>query len=253
MKRWIWRGLIVVVVLVIAAVLAALYFLGAIVKKGVETAGPNITKTTVKLDGAKLSIFSGNGELKGFLVGNPEGFNSPSAVRVGSVGVDVQPGSVFSDKVVVRSVKVLAPEITFEGTLGGNNLGKLLANIRGTEEKDKQATSKKEQSSSKKLQVDDFLITGGKINLSTSLLGGKSTTLTLPEIHLTNLGQGTDGISASELAERVFKVIVEETVKAVTDSAVGKSLSEISKKIPGATTEEADKATRGLKDLLKKK
>src|SRR2546428_4088038 len=137
MKRWIWRGLIVLVVLVIAAVLAALYFLGTIVKKGVESAGPNITKTTVKLDGAKLSIFSGSGELKGFLVGNPEGFNSPSAVRVGSVGVDVQPGSVFSDKVVVRSVKVLAPEITFEGTLGGNNLSKLLANIRGTEEKDK--------------------------------------------------------------------------------------------------------------------
>src|SRR2546422_2170121 len=101
MKRWVLRGLMVLVVLLIAAVLAALYFLGAIVKKGVESTGPHITKTTVRLDAAKLSILSGNGELKGFLVGNPEGFNSPSAVRVGSVEVGVQPGSVFSDKVVV--------------------------------------------------------------------------------------------------------------------------------------------------------
>jgi len=253
MKRWVLRGLIVLVVLVIAGVLAALYFLGAIVKRGVETAGPNITKTTVKLDGATLSILSGNGELKGFLVGNPEGFNTPSAVRVGSVAIGVQPGSVFSDKVVVRSVKVLGPEITFEGTLTGNNLNKILANIRGTEEKDKQATSKQGQSSSKKMQVDDFLITGGKINLSTSLLGGQSTTLALPEIHLTNLGQGSDGITAAELAERVFKAIVDETVKQVTEGSVGKNISDFTKKLPGSATQQLDKATGGLKDLLKKK
>jgi uncharacterized protein involved in outer membrane biogenesis len=207
----------------------------------------------VKLDSASLSILSGHGELKGFLVGNPEGFNSPSAVRAGSVAVGVQPGSVFSDKVVVRSVKVVAPEITFEGTLAGNNLSKILANIRGAEEKDKQATTKQEQSSSKKLQVDDFLVTGGKIRLTTSLLGGQSATLTLPEIHLTNLGQGKDGITAAELSERVFRVIVEETIKQVGQSSIGKSISDFKEKIPGTTTQQVDKVKRGLEDLLKKK
>lgn len=252
MKRWVLRGAIALAVLLIVGVVAALYFLGAIVKRGVESTGPKITKTTVKLDSATLSIFSGQGELKGFLVGNPEGFNSPSAVRAGSVAVGIQPGSVFSDKVLVRSVKVVGPEITFEGTLAGNNLSTILANIRGTEEKDKQAT-KKEQSSSKKLQVDDFLVTGGKIHLTTSLLGGQSATLTLPEIHLTNLGQGSDGITAAELSERVFRVIVEETVKQVAESSIGKSISDVTKKIPGAATQQVDKVTRGLGDLLKKK
>lgn len=253
MKRWVLLSVIALIVLLILGVAGALYFLGAIVKKGVESTGPKITRTTVKLDSATLSIFSGHGELKDFLVGNPEGFSSPSAVRAGSVAVGVQPGSVFSDKVVVRSVRVVGPEITFEGTLAGNNLSKILANIRGTEEKDKQATTKKEQSSSKKLQVDDFLITGGKIHLTTSLLGGQSATLILPEIHLTNLGQGKDGITASELAERVFRVIVEETVRQVGESSIGKSLPDVTKQIPGAATQQVDKVKRGLEDLLKKK
>jgi len=87
----------------------------------------------------------------------------------------------MSDKVVVHSVKVLAPEITFEGNLGGNNLNKLLDNIKGTSEKDKQATTKEEKSSQKKLQVDDFLITGAKVHLATSLLGDRSATLSIPK------------------------------------------------------------------------
>ena len=40
--------------------------------------------------------------------------NSQSSVRVGSVALKVVPGSVLKDKVIVRSVRVEAPEITYE-------------------------------------------------------------------------------------------------------------------------------------------
>jgi hypothetical protein len=62
---------LVVVVLVVAAVVAAGFFLGAIIKKGVETAGPMITKTDVKLDSANLALLSGSGQLKGFNLSVP--------------------------------------------------------------------------------------------------------------------------------------------------------------------------------------
>src|SRR6185503_5941002 len=208
----------ILIALVIVAVVCVFFFLGTIVKKGVEKAGPRVTKTEVKLDGATLSLFSGSGELKGFLVGNPEGFKSPAAIKVGSTAVQVQPGSVMSDKVVVHSVKVLAPEITFEVNLSGNNLSKLLDNIKGSAEKDKQATTKEEKSSSKKLQVDDFLITGAKVQGSAAVLGaGWSGSVTIPDIHLTNLGQGENGITAAELSEKVFAVLVENALKAVAE------------------------------------
>ena len=57
-------------------------FLNGIVKKGVETAGPMITKVDVKLDGANISIFSGSADLKGLFVGNPPGYTTDSAIKV---------------------------------------------------------------------------------------------------------------------------------------------------------------------------
>jgi len=110
----------------------------------------------------------------------------------------VAPRSVFSDKVHVKEVRVESPEITFEGGLKGNNLSRLLDNVQAaTGSSDKPGATAKEKSSSKKLQVDDFVLSGGKINLSVDAgpLGGKSATVLLPEIRLTNLGSGPDGIT----------------------------------------------------------
>src|SRR5947207_3795995 len=185
MKKLIIRVVVVLLVLLVVAVGASIYFLGSIVKKGVETVGPQITGTEIKLDSATLSLLSGSGKLKGLLVGNPEGFKTESAIKVGAVSVGVAPGSVFSEKVHVTQVNVQAPEITFEGGLKGNNLSKLLDNVQAaTGGGDKTSATPKDKS--RKLQVDDFVISGGKINLSidAGLLGGKSATVPLPEIHL---------------------------------------------------------------------
>src|SRR6266550_2996112 len=130
MKKLIVRGLIVLLILLALAVGVSFYFLGSIVKKGVETVGPQITRTEIKLDTATLSLLSGSGKLKGLFVGNPEGFKTASAIKVGAVSVGIAPGSVFSDKVHVKEVNVQAPEITFEGGLKGNNLSKLLDNVQ---------------------------------------------------------------------------------------------------------------------------
>src|SRR5256885_2172959 len=113
MKKLIARIVLVLVVLLIVAVGVSIYFLGSLVKKGVETVGPEITRTEIKLDGATLSLLSGSGKLKGLFVGNPQGFKTASAIKVGSVSVGVAPGSIFSDKIRVREINVVAPEITF--------------------------------------------------------------------------------------------------------------------------------------------
>jgi len=253
--KTLFKIVAVLIILLILVVAGSLYFLGGIVKTGVEKAGPKVTKTDVKLSSAKLSIFSGNGELKNFSIANPEGYKTHDAIKVGSVAVNVQPGSVMSDKVVVHSVKVLAPEITFEGNLGGNNLNKLLDNIKGSSDKDKQATTKEEKSSQKKLQVDDFLITGAKVHVATSLLGDRSATLSIPEIHLTNLGQDSNGITAAQLAEKVFGELVQSTLKAVTEQVgnLGKGATDMLKGASTNAIPNVDKVTKGVGDLFKKK
>ena len=54
--------------------------IGPIIKKAVNTYGPNITKTQVELGDVDVSLLSTEAKLKDFILGNPEGFKSPQAI-----------------------------------------------------------------------------------------------------------------------------------------------------------------------------
>ena len=122
MKKLIIRLLIALVVVVILAVLAMGLFLDEAIKRGVETFGPKLTKVDIKLQSVNLSLLSGAGTIKGLVVGNPEGYKTPSAISVGEATLALKPGSLLSDKIVIKTIKVQAPEITFETDLKHNNL-----------------------------------------------------------------------------------------------------------------------------------
>jgi hypothetical protein len=251
MKKLIVRLVVLLLVLVLLALVVSYFFIGSIIKKGVETVGPKITQTEVKLSSATLSLVSGSGTLKGFVLGNPAGFKTPSAIEVGSISVAIDPGSLLTDKIRVKEIDIQSPEITFEGGLKGNNLSKLLDNVQassGGGGTGKGASS--DSGASKKLQVDDLVVSGGKINLSVdvAVLGGRSASVPLPEIHLTGLGQGAEGITTAELTRKVLDEILKKAIPAAEKAATD-ALKDISKN-PG---DAVNKATKGLGDLLKKK
>jgi len=255
MKKIIRIVLIIVVVLILLGLLAAHLFLDGAIKRGVETAGPKLTKTDVKLSLVSISLFSGSGKMKGLVIGNPEGFKSPSAIQVGTAGLDLQPRSIFSDKVIIRSIVVEGPEITFESDLKSVNLKKLLNNLEeatGGSEKNPAAPKQPEAKAGKKLEVDDFLIKGGKIHVVVPVLN-QSTTVNLPEIHLQDLGKGSDGITAAELSKRILEVVVqkaeEQASGVIADMVKGGQF--LSKDMTSSNA--VEKVSKGLGDLLKKK
>jgi|SRR3954469_23975858 hypothetical protein len=255
MKKAVIALLVIVVVLLVGGGLAAFLFLGTIVKKGVETVGPNITKTSLKLDSATISVFNGSGQLKGFELGNPEGFKTGSAVKVGSIGLALEPRSVLGKKVVIHSIRVEAPEITYEAALGGSNIGKILDNLKSTSSQEKSTGGSKQTGSQKALQVDEFLITGGKINVSASILGGRTATLPLPEIKLANLGQGPEGITPAELSTKVFAQLVDEVAKMVAKDAakIGQEVGEKAKDVGTGLQDRLKKEGSSVSDLFKSK
>jgi len=240
--------------LVFLAVLVAFVFgfvlLGSVVKAGVEKVGPIVLKVPVKLDAAEVSVFSGKGHLKGFEIANPEGFKSPNAIKVGSVAVAIQPKSVLADKVVIPSIRVEGPEITYETDLKGSNLSKILENVQAMAGPGKTQPAEPGKKP-KKLQVDEFVITGGKISVAATMLGGQGATLPLPEIRLSNLGQGAEGITGAELAEKVLSAVTASTVKAVAEGGVALARDTM-KAATGASTNVLNKAgTEGAKALQK--
>lgn len=250
MKKLLFRIVIVLVILVVAAIIVLAMFLDSAIKKGVETAGPRLTQVSVKLDSVNLSLLSGSGSLKGFVLGNPEGYKTPHAISVGKASVAVSPRSLLSDKIVVRSIRLEAPDITYELGSGGNNLKKILANVEaatggGTTGGDKSKPG--EPQPVKKIQVDDFLVTGAKVRVGATVLGG-TTAITLPDIHLTDLGKDSDGITPAELAKKVLTAITERVTVAAAAGAVG----DLGQGAADAARD-AGKTTKGITDLFKKK
>src|SRR5579859_1237577 len=130
LKKLLLILVILVIVFIVAAVATVAFCLDGIVKEGVTTVAPKITQTTVTLDGVHISLMAGSVSLKNLVVGNPEGFKTPSAISLGKVALTVPPKSLLADKVVVKSIEIDSPEITFEGNpFGDNNLSKLMANV----------------------------------------------------------------------------------------------------------------------------
>lgn len=251
MKKLILRIALVLVVLVVLAIVGIGLSLNTAIKKGVETLGPQITKVDIQLAGVNLSLFSGSGSVKGLVIGNPEGYKTPNAISVGSTSVSVSPGSLLSDKIVVKSIRVEAPEITFELGPGGSNLQKIQANLESTLGAGGSASppATGEKKPAKKLQVDEVVITGGKVTLGAALLGGKITEAPLPEISLKDLGTGPEGITGAELGNRLLTVVMERAIK-----VGGEELAKAGKDVLNKTANEAaGKATKALGDLLNKK
>ena len=254
MKKNLIRIAIIGFVLVVIVGIVVIMFLGQIVKKGVETAGPMVTKVEVKLDKASISLLGGSAHLKGLFVGNPPGYKTESAIKVGVVSVSLKPLSVLSDKIVIESVKVESPEITIEGGIKDNNLTKILNNVTAEAGGSDTTMKKDEKASGKKIQVTDLTITGAKVHANTLLSGGKTITVSLPDIHLTNLGTSSDGITSAELTKVVMDAVMGKVVPALTEGLANAGMEALN--LGNGTTEGAkkgvEKVTGGLKGLFKK-
>jgi len=257
MKKLLLRIGIVVAVLVVLAVVAVKLFLDSAVKKGVETIGPELTKVSITLDSIHISVFSGSGSIKELVVGNPEGYKTPTSIKVGFASLAVKPMSVLGDKIIIPSIHLESPEITFEGGIGKNNLNQILANVEAATGGSSTSNGANAQpaagskGASRKLEVDDFLISGAKLNVSVMGMGTNSRAITLPDIHLTNLGTGPGGITVADLTKKVLQEIVGSATKSAATAltGLGKDAENVGKSAEG----EAGKIGKGIENLLKKK
>jgi len=253
MKKLFLSLVIVLVVLIVVGGLVGSFFLGPIIKTGIETVGPKITQVSIRVDAVNLSLLTGSASIQGLVVGNPEGYKAPQAISVGTAAVGVNPFSILSDKIIVRSIRVEAPEITFEGNpFSGNNLAKIEQNVNAALNKGSAApatntAARAASKPGKKIEVDDILITKARVNFN-------GATLTLPDVHLTDLGKGTDGITAADLTRRVLQALTTATVKAVAGAAtdVGKGAEQMGKDLGKSAGSNVINITHGLGGLFKK-
>lgn len=226
---------IVLLILIIAGFAA--YFmtppLESIVQKLVHKYGSQITGTEVNLGGFRLSLLNGEAELKNLTVGNPQNYSQPHIMSVGNVAVKVNLKSLLDDTIIVESVRVQKPQVTYELlSVTQNNVSALLENIKKNtasaapkadkaDKKDVAADQKsKNQSAGKKVIVKKIEVIDGSVNLAASLAGqSASASVPLPDIEMKDVGKAkSGGASIAETATAVLNKIFNSAYDAVVKS-----------------------------------
>ena len=263
MKKWIFIGLGAIIVIAVVVVYVGLSNLGPIIKKAINTYGPKITKTELHVADVGVSILSAEAEVEAFFLGNPQGFKSPSAMKVGSVFVNVDEKSLTGNTIIIERVEVKKPEIYYEKKGKTDNFKALLNNVKKSAASEKKSTDAgKEKGGGKKLIINDFILTQGKVNLAMSVygLGDKEIEVALPDIHLKDIGKKKGGATAAEVSKIIVDALYGQiTSPAVTNAlnqelkALGASLDSVGKKTlkqvgdtTGKALEDAGKKVKGL-------
>lgn len=271
MKKLLIAGAAIIIAGV-AAVVLTLTNLGPMVKEAVNTLGPQVTKTEVKVDDVAISILNGDATIKGFLLGNPQGFKSREAMSVGSMDVDIERNTITKNPIVINKIEIIAPSISYEKKAGTDNFKELLKNVSSGSKSGKAKKVESGQESekqSKKIVINNVILKSGKVNLIMTDLGGQEVSARLPDIHLKDLGKGEQGITPAEAAEQIFAALYEKISAGPITEAFNEQLKklgsfkdvDISKLDSGSVTEKiqatesakesVEKATENLKGLFK--
>lgn len=252
------KMLLALVVVLLLLVGAVHLWLGSLIKRGVEQVGPKITQTSVTLRDADISLLSGRATLKDLTVGNPKGFQTPSAFRLHNATVRLDWKSVLSDTVVIEEILIDGPEITFEGTPASSNLGTIRDNAKAfapADSSEKAPTPKRDaqQSSGKKVVIKQFAMTNARANMWVRAGGfeTKAQGVTLPDIRLKNIGNTSGGASVQEVITTLLTSITNSAIRLVTnlDKPLEKGaqmLGESAKQAGQSAEKAASQAVEGL-------
>lgn len=249
MKKIIIAGICIVILLLIVLIVG-MSNLGPLITYAVNTYGPGVTGTKVSLEDVDVKLFSGVAVVRGFTLGNPEGFNSPHVLAADSVYLDVDEKTLTGDTVVIERIEVLKPDIIYETSGRTDNVQTILKNIKGESSAKAQPEggTAGEPSAGKKFIIKDVLITGGTVKLAATMLKDKQITASLPDIHLENLGSDQGGAAAEAVFKQIFAAVYDEVRSQSVETALKKHLRSIEKDA-GSLREDVEKE---LKDFSKK-
>lgn len=205
-----------VLALVLVAYVGTAFFLGSIIKAGVNSLGPRLTQTKVNLDRAALSPLSGSGTLTGLTVGNPAGWSDGNAFSLGKIHVALKPFSIFGDHIIIDEITIDEPEFNYETHVISSNIGDLLKNLDQVTGGSGGPEATAKNGKPIRFEVRKFVLQGGTVRLG---VGPAALSLPMPPISLENLGTSEGGITPGQLTFAVMRSVTTSIVSATAQAA----------------------------------
>lgn len=262
------RNLIVagvaILVIAIGVVVMVVSRADHLVKQAIEEHGSAATQTAVRVEHVEIRLASTSAGLRGLTVANPPGFSAAPAVRLDEVQIALDGASVGADVLVVNEVKVVAPHVYFEVDANRQaNLDVIRRNVERYGKEDDLVVAGTPQTTTpvapttpmrapkdqSRVIIKHLAITGGRVEIDATALGGKRKIVELPDTEVGNIGEDTGGATGSEVAEVIVMALIrdvgtavaatqvqtkiEEALGGKTGKAVGKGVGEVIKGLGG--------------------
>jgi len=201
--------------------------LDGLVKGAIEHYGSAMTGASVKVGMVEIRTTDGQSTISNLEIGNPAGFKTSYALKVGKVDVVVDMSTLTTDVVVIRKIVITAPNVIYEKGETMTNfdaIQKNIANYLGPAKPDEK------NAGGKKFIVEQLLIRDAKAEASAPILAGKTITVPLPNITLNDIGKAKSGVTPGELGQTIVNALKQK----LTAGFSFDSLSAATDKVGGA-------------------
>jgi|AntRauTorcE11897_2_1112592.scaffolds.fasta_scaffold31804_2 hypothetical protein len=236
-------GLIgVLIALAVIAVVVVAINLNGIVRSSVESQGPTYTGTTVSLEEVDISLFSGEGELRGLVVGQPEGYEGEPAFRLASIRIALEPSSLLEDTILIRELLIDGAEI--RALVRGPRENNLQAILDHIESVTGPAAPETEPTASKQVIIDRLALTGSSATARVASL--QPVRVAVPDVVLENVGRESNGAQVGAVLQQVLQPVV----GAIIRSAVEGGLRDRLDSVRGDLQDRIREGAGGLMDRL---
>lgn len=233
-------GLVVLIAIIGGGLFYVLSNLDSLVKTAVEEGGSRVTGVAVTLDDVALELTDGKAALNGFMVGNPDGFNTDYAVSLGGVSVDIDIDTIGTDTIVIKSVRIDAPKVIYELAGTSSNIDAIQSHVEsftGGSSSSSSSSDTASDSEGPKIIIEDLVIAGGEVAVSAGFLAGKALSTPLPEIHLTDIGKEEDGSgsSSADVAAEIMAALNDQIIGSVGQLDLSGMMDGAGEALQGAT------------------
>jgi uncharacterized protein involved in outer membrane biogenesis len=181
-KRWrsLKLGILILLVVAVAAVLGVDFFADSAVRMAIDRAGTKALKVPVDVDRASLSIFTGTLDIEDMTVDSPSGYDQKTLLDLSQGTIEVETKSLLTDEVLIRSVRLDGMNVFVEQKGLDNNLHEVI-----------KALPRSEDASGKRVIVDHLEIADVTVHVKLLAIPGQPDTVTfkLATIQMDDLGR----------------------------------------------------------------
>lgn len=237
----------VVVVVVVIVLVVALASVDSIVKAAIERVGSDVTQTAVTVDDVSISLRSGEGTIRGLVIGHPQGFEERT-MRIGEARIVLDIGSLTEETIVIREISVTAPQVTVEVNSAGTNVSQLQQTLAQGSGGASSPSNTDNPENKKKLVIERITIADGRVDLKAAGLD-RGVGADLPSITLNDIGKDDGGAKPAEVAKVILAAVSAAAGQAAIQSGV---LQKLEGEVGGKAKSLLEKGAGGVRGILKR-